>query len=95
MGIKKHFSILKEVYKYLKKEFPNLWKPQNPVTPITGRTSEVQELSLSSPLSSTHTTTTTRGLLNIRCTVDLKESEANYYVEKQSDVNYLLVACAN
>ena len=83
------------VFKYVKKEFPNLWKPQNPVTPITGRTSEEQELSLSSPLSSTHTTTPTRGLPNIRCTVDLKESEANYYVEKQSDVNYLLVACAN
>ena len=79
----------------MKKEFPNLWKPQNPVTPITGRTSEEQELSLSSPLSSTHTTTPTRGLPNIRCTVDLKESEAKYYVEKQSDVNYLLVACAN
>jgi trehalose 6-phosphate synthase/phosphatase len=92
------------VFRYLKQEFPKLWKgttsSQSPTTVANSDSKQARSpienqttLNLSPNPPNQQTQHRNRGLPNIRCTIDLKESEANYYVDKQVDVNNLLLSC--
>ena len=75
------------VFGYLKTEFPELWKSDKPLA--------ADALSLTQNHSTENSTATNQALPNIRCTVDLNQSEANYYAEDASDLQGLLVACTD
>ena len=75
------------VFSYLKTEFSELWK--------LGKPSAANALNLAQSHSTENSAVTNQALPNIRCTVDLNQSEANYYAENASDLQGLLVACTD